>query len=201
MNSHLGPGVSPGLVQNRGRRGHAQHHRRIIFTGVLGRHGDGGGRRVPAGRTRGEPHHRGRSQRARAPRLHAIWRIAAAQGPRSRSDLRRWPAAALHQPRPRHARLRMREGDLLHGRENGARLSRDRAARLQRRPHGRQPQPEPPLHLPQDVGRPGFAGNRGRFRRRCAPPSAIRKRSPRSFAFPACCARIRSSSTLPRTTT
>ena len=77
----------------------------------------------------------------------------------------------------------------------------DRAARLQRRPHGRQSQPEPPLHLPQDVGRPGRAGNRGRFRLAASPRSAIRKRSRRSFASPACCARIRSSSTLRRTTT
>src|SRR6516165_825455 len=38
----------------------------------------------------------------------------------------------------------MCEGDLLHGRANGARLSVDGAARLRRGPHRRQPHPKPP---------------------------------------------------------
>src|SRR5712691_474791 len=58
----------------------------------------------------------------------------------------------------------MREGHVLHGRAHGARLPRGRAARLQRGPHRRQPQPEPSLHLPPDDGGPGGAGNRGRLR-------------------------------------
>ena len=33
--SPFGPGRISGIVQNRGKRGHAQHHRRVILAGVL----------------------------------------------------------------------------------------------------------------------------------------------------------------------
>src|SRR5262245_61401988 len=55
----------------------------------------------------------------------------------------------------------MCEGDLLHGRANGARLSVDGAARLRRGPHHRQPHPQSPH--PQNVCGSGGARDRRGF--------------------------------------
>src|SRR5260221_1183181 len=77
-----------------------------------------------------------------------------------RADVRRWSTAALHQPRPRDPRIGMCEGDLLHGRANGARLPVDGAARLRRGPHRRQPHPKPP-HSQNVCGSGGARDPRG----------------------------------------
>ena len=147
-------------------RTHAKCCRVIRPAGIVDRCRAGLGVRVPrkSGRIGHQPHHRGRSVRAQSAGRLPVSRIAAAQRQGSRHHLRRRPAAALLDAHPRHSGARVREGDLLHGRAHGARLPADRAPHPRRRPYARQPQPEPSVQLPHDVGARRRARDRGRLR-------------------------------------
>ena len=86
-------------------------------------------------------------QRISPHRHGAILPFVAARGQGGRADLRRRPAAALHQPRARRAGRELRQGQLFPGRPHGPRLSRSGPAHPRRRPHHRHPQREPSARL------------------------------------------------------
>ena len=122
--------------------------------------------------------------RTSAHRHDPVSRHAAARGQGGRADLRRRPAAALHQPRARRAGRAMREGQLFHHRPHGARLSGPAAPHPRRRPHHRHPQREPSAGVRPDAARRRAARDRARLcvdaQRRCAMPNARRAVLPHS---------------------
>ena len=195
-------GLSNSCGASRYRRsisGHARDIRCLIAVGVRYPGGNCHSGRVPSRRVGGGPHHRGRSARTSAHRCVPIQRDIAAQRQGSRADLRRRSGAAPHQHRARDARIRVHQGDILHGRSDGERLSRHGAPRSRRRTHDREPQPNSSLHLQQDVGGAGRGADPGRI---ClAACRARRSRCRRAFLSHsrAAAAGTRSSNTWPRT--